>query len=68
MQELNLFRISQHVALTTCGECDQLVPQNFAYTGKYNTGQEHFCSVACQDQFETRLNIEVLHNLRRLGL
>ena len=68
MHELDLCRLSQHIALTTCGECDQLVPQNFAYSGKYNTGQEHFCSVACQNEFEIRLNLEVLYNLRRLGL
>ena len=68
MHELDLLRISKHIALTTCGQCSQIVPLNFAYIGKYNTGEEHFCSVKCQDLYEEELSEQALKKLRNAGL
>lgn len=64
----DLGRAPKILALTQCAECPQTIPQNFAITGKYFGDVEHFCSVACQDAYEVRMNEVALERLRCAGL
>lgn len=54
------------LAMTQCAVCPQVLPLSLAYTGKYFSDTEHFCSEHCREIYDN--SFDGLPLLRGAGL